>query len=329
MSGAALLDPGIGDVRVGWAAERAAGPNTGIEAEPDVSAGTSRVLSLRSTLAAKYPDAMPLVCRTTGTVGTGIAALDGWFPQGGLPRGRLSVWTPGGGSTAVLRSVCAQAASRGERSAWVDGAGVATAEFWRPGVLLLRPRGGVEALECAQELACSGGFAVVVLAGAGRGISRAAVRLSRSARSGGSALVVLGQSLPLAAIRIRSRLMPASFEWRCDPFGAPAEVRWAAIEVSAEMMGWSGRTRFRLPVLSHACRLALEPVLPDRRGVISRWEPGVSKSASNTLPVPNPGGSREERERDGSSRSPGTDKARPAAHGGADRSLDGKVPAAA
>ena len=71
--------------------------------------------------------------RSAEAVGTGIDLLDRALPGGGLPRGRLVVWSPGGGATAVLRSACMAVVSRGERAAWVDGAGLMAGEFWEEG----------------------------------------------------------------------------------------------------------------------------------------------------------------------------------------------------
>ncbi|HUF26152.1 MAG TPA: hypothetical protein VMM18_04130, partial [Gemmatimonadaceae bacterium] len=81
---------------------------------------TSAVLDLRRSLAARFPDAQPLVYRTAAALPMGLPELDGLLPNGGLPRGRVTVWAPGGGATAVLRSACAAAVVRGERAAWVE-----------------------------------------------------------------------------------------------------------------------------------------------------------------------------------------------------------------
>ena len=79
----------------------------------------AQVLELKQALSERFPDAQPIAYRTTGAVATGIAALDGMLPAGGLPRGRLSLWTPGGGATAILyaatQAVAAIPASRGAR----------------------------------------------------------------------------------------------------------------------------------------------------------------------------------------------------------------------
>ncbi|HSJ33377.1 MAG TPA: hypothetical protein VK933_18195, partial [Longimicrobiales bacterium] len=141
------------------------------------------VLELRQALERRFPDALPLGQGTAAAVGTGLAALDGLLPGGGLARGRVTLWQPGGGATAVLRSACEAAVGRGERSAWVESPTVGGAEFWRQGPLLVRPETERLALVSAEELLRSGGVSLVVLAGAGREAAREAVRLSRAARA--------------------------------------------------------------------------------------------------------------------------------------------------
>ena len=79
----------------------------------------SSVAALRALIQQRFPDATPLVggTQTTEQVATGIRALDQVLPNGGLPRGRLSVWAPFGGSTAILRAACHAVVANGERSA--------------------------------------------------------------------------------------------------------------------------------------------------------------------------------------------------------------------
>lgn len=229
------------------------------------------VLDLREVLARRFPDAVPVTYGTAGAVATGVAALDGVLPGGGVPRGRLSVWAPGGGATAVLQGACGGVVVRGERAAWVDGAGVLTC---RPGPaageagaapLVLRPSGGRAALECAEELLRSGGFALVVLSGVGA-VGAEAVRLSRAVREGGGAFVALMEGVPIAALRLESRIAPGGYRWRAGVFGEPVEVESAVVEVRVRGMGLSARVEFLLPVVGHELRLSLEPGVVDRRG---------------------------------------------------------------
>jgi hypothetical protein len=93
------------------------------------------------------------------------------------------------------------------------------------------------------------------------------VRLTRSAREGGSALVTLSKHSALASLRLTSRLLPRSYRWRRDPFGDPAEAQLVVMRVRARSPGWNAATEFPIPVMPHELRLALEPGLADRRGV--------------------------------------------------------------
>jgi hypothetical protein len=223
---------------------------------------------LRRLLEGRFPDAVPVTYRTAGAVATGLGELDRMLPGGGLPRGRLTAWVPGGGATAVLQAACLATVERGERAAWVDGGGMVAGEFWRAGPLLVRPAVGGRgraALASAEELLRSGGFALVVVSGA-EVVGPEAVRLGRAAREGGSALVMLTSGVPVAALRLRSRIAPDGYRWRRGPFGEPAEVEAVQLEVRATAMGWSGRVEIVLPVARHDLRLSLDPGLADRRG---------------------------------------------------------------
>lgn len=224
---------------------------------------------LRKLLEGRFPDAVPVTYRTAGAVATGLDELDRVLPGGGLPRGRLAAWVPGGGATAVLQAACLAAVGRGERAAWVDGGGLVAGEFWRAGPLLVRPPvgdgRGRAALAAAEELLRSGGFALVVLSGV-EAVGTEAVRLARAAREGGSALVMMTAGVPVAALRLRSRIAPDGYRWRRGPFGEPAEVEAVQLQVQAAAMGWSARTELVLPVARHDLRLSLDPGLADRRG---------------------------------------------------------------
>ena len=230
--------------------------------------GTS-VAELRETLGRRYPGAQPLVYRTAAAVRTGIEALDGMLPNGGLPRGRLTVWRPGGGTTAVLRSTAQRVQANGERAAWIDGSGMLAGEDW-PGGLLIRPAGERAGFGCAEEVLRCGGFALVVLSGVGRGMERVAGRLTHAVREGGGALVVVGEESALAHLRVTSRILPAETQWRSDAFGEAAIVESVRLRVEASALGWSGGVSFSLPVRVWTPRFALDPLLVDRRGVPHR-----------------------------------------------------------
>ena len=230
----------------------------------------SAVEALRRTIEERFPDALPLAHATVGAAAVGIAAVDALLPGGGLPRGRLTAWQGGGGGSAVLRAACTAAVARGERAAWIDGAGTVTADGWSSGPLLLRPQGEVEALVCAEELLQSGGFGLVVVTGLGRSAARCGVRLSRAAKAGGSGLVMVGPATDVAALRIACMIAPEGWRWRAGPLDGCAEAASVRIRLEARALGWSGATSFELPVWTYAPRAALDPLLVDRRGVTNR-----------------------------------------------------------
>lgn len=229
----------------------------------------AEVLDLRRELERRFPDAQPVRQGTTGGVPTGIGPLDGVLPAGGLPRGRVTLWRPGGGATAVLRSACEAVVAGGERAAWVDGAGVLAGAYWSAGPLLFRPDDPVNAAACAEELLRSGGFALVVLTGMGGGGlgDGGGVRLGRGAREGGAAFVAVAGGAPVSHLKVRTAFDPAGFRWKEGPFGDPAMLESVGIRARLESMGLDCRIRFRLDVEVHDVRLSLEPRLVDRRGV--------------------------------------------------------------
>lgn len=227
----------------------------------------AEVLELRRQLERRFPDAQPVRQGTTGAVGTGVEALDAVLPAGGLPRGRVTLWRPGGGATAVLRSACAAVVEGGERAAWVDGAGTVAPGAIIPGPLLFRPGPGLASV-VAEELLRSGGFALVVVTGGGAGLGDGeGVRLGRGAREGGAALVVVAGSAPVSHLRARSSFDPTGFGWRRGPFQEPVSLESVIVRVRVQSMGLDRKVRFRLSVEHHDVRLSLEPRLVDRRGV--------------------------------------------------------------
>lgn len=227
---------------------------------------STSVAALRELLEQRFPDAAPLTQRTTEPVATGISALDQILPGGGLPRARMSVWTPLGGASAILRAACHAAIGAGERTVWIDGPGTIAGAFWETGPLLLRPRGRIHTLRAAEEVLQSGAVGLVVLAGV-EPQGTEIVRLTRAAREGGAALVMLAAATSMAALRLTSRLMPNGYHWRRDPFGGPAEAQMAVALVRARAVGWNVHTKFEIPVMPHDLRLSLEPGVADRRGL--------------------------------------------------------------
>ena len=258
--------------------------------------------ALRRLLAEQYPDAQPLVerDRVNGAEGvapragrfalplsTGIGALDAVFPGGGLPRGKLTAWAPEGGAASLLRSACRAVLAAGERAAWVDATATRSAAWmaaWGAsggsrGVLhvpppatpeliplLVQARTRLDALRCAEYLLRSAAFALVVVdpppGEPPQGTET--VRLTRSARDGGAALVVLTERGSMAALRVASRLLLRGVRWRHGPFGPAAPVAVRA-EVRARALGWHARVEVPLTVAAYDIRDALEPGR-DRRG---------------------------------------------------------------
>jgi len=231
------------------------------------------VAALRALIQQRFPDATPLTggSQTTEQVATGIGVLDKVLPNGGLPRGRLSVWAPQGGATAILRATCLSVCAQGERSAWIDGDNTVAGAFWNGGAAggrdepyLVRPKTRVHALRAAEELLRSGGFSLLILAGC-EPQGTETVRLTRAAREGGSALVSVGSSASMASLKLTSRLL--RYRWRRTPFGDPAEAQDVTVRVDSRAVGWSAHAEFPIPVTQHELRLSLESELADRRGL--------------------------------------------------------------
>jgi hypothetical protein len=224
------------------------------------------VLLLKEALEQRFPNALPVSYRTGGALPTGVSALDLMLPAHGLPRGRITLWTPGGGATAIMYAACEAIATRGERAAWIDGAGTIASDSWRPGPLLLKPEGELESLICAEELLRCGAFGLIVLSGTRSAFAREDVRLSRAVREGGGAFVALAAASNVAHLQIASSIGPDGYRWKTNPFGEPAEVTEVRVQVEARAMGWSGRTQVVLPVGDFRHRIAMDVRLVDRRG---------------------------------------------------------------
>jgi len=221
--------------------------------------------ALRALIEHRFPDATPVTHRTAEPVATGISALDAILPGAGLPRGRLTVWAPHGGATAVLRAACHTTVAAGERAVWIDGLCTVAGPFWEEGPILVRPRNRKHGLRAAEELLRCGGFALVVIAGIEpEGTEN--VRLSRAAREGGGAMVTLTTHTSMASLRVTSRIIRESYRWRKTPFGDPAVAEEVRLRVRAQSLGWNRSADFPVPVTPYDLRMALEAGLVDRRG---------------------------------------------------------------
>ena len=221
--------------------------------------------ALRTLLSERFPAAIPLPARGHSVVPTGLAALDRILPNGGFPRGRITVWqSPMAGGTAVLRSSVAQSLGRGERVAWVDGAR-SIGPHWIEGPLVIRPQTSDLARKAAEILLRSGGFALVVLTGVELD-SAAMLRLSRMVHEGGGAFVALTAAHHTAMLRLTARFLPDQLRSAPGPFGEIAQIERATIRIEARSPGWNAHTLLHLPTRHHDLRLSFEPNLADRRG---------------------------------------------------------------
>ena len=230
---------------------------------------SDRTAAIRALIEHRFPDATPVTHRTAEPVATGIEVLDAILPGRGLPRGRLTVWMPQGGASAVLRAACHTTVAAGERAVWIDGLGTVAGPFWEEGPILVRPRTRKHGLRGAEDLLRSGGFALVVVAGI-EPEGTETVRLSRAVAEGGGALVTLSTLASMASLRIPSRILRESYRWRKTPFGDPAEAQEARIRVRVRSLGWNRSADFSVPVVAYDLRMGLESGLADRRGVKTR-----------------------------------------------------------
>src|SRR5260370_1107881 len=201
---------------------------------------SDRNAAIRALIEHRFPDATPVTHRTAEPVATGIEVLDAILPGRGLPRGRLTVWMPQGGATAVLRAACHTTVAQGERAVWIDGLGTVAGPFWEEGPILVRPRSRKHGLRGAEELLRCGGFALVVIAGI-EPEGTETVRLSRAAREGGGALVTLTSHASMASLRVTSQILRDTYRWRKTPFGDPAEAQ----EVMSRVRAFSLLAQFR------------------------------------------------------------------------------------
>src|SRR5437764_1049074 len=119
---------------------------------------SDRNAAIRALIEHRFPDATPVTHRTAEPVATGVEALDAILPGYGLPRGRLTVWMPQGGATAVLRAACNTTVAQGERAVWIDGLCTMAGPFWEEGPVLFRPRNRKHGLRGDEEFATQNGL---------------------------------------------------------------------------------------------------------------------------------------------------------------------------
>jgi recombination protein RecA len=217
---------------------------------------------------------------------TGIAALDVVLQGGGLPRGRLTEITgsTGNGKTTLARAIVEATVEAHGWVAYIDAQRTLDARDWThlgdaQGMWMIRPHDTTRAVWCADVLLRSGAFALVVLDGATAFTKSNAVRLTRLARDGNAAFVVLGDRAGAAtqlggAVRlVVERATPGSrrsarHETRHDGGGRNGEggSTTRAIAVRVEK-GGTLRTVEVSCAVAVARRLCAHPEVPDRRGV--------------------------------------------------------------
>ena len=224
------------------------------------------IAALRELIEQRFPDATPANWQAAEPVATGVGPLDRILPGGGLPRRQLTVWTPQGGASSMLRAACRCTVAKNERAVWIDTAGTVVGAFWEEGPFLIQPKSRKDALKGAEELLRCGGFALVVLDGT-EPEGTETVRLTRAVREGGGAFVAITPHPSLAKLRMESKILPHSYQWRRGPFDDPVDVQTATIRVRARAAGWNASADITVPVTPHDVRLSLEPGLADRRGL--------------------------------------------------------------
>jgi hypothetical protein len=237
----------------------------------------SAFAAVRARIEQRFPDATPILRRTAPAVASGIAELDRALPHGGFPLGKLSMCTPNGGITAILRAACHAAIAAGDRSVWIDGARTIAGAFWDEGPLLVRPSCHTHAVRAADELLRSGGFRLVVLTGA-EPADAETMRLVRAVHDGGGAFAIVTPHAHMAGLRLASHI--AEYQWKFDPFGDPASVENVRVGVDVRSLGWTRHADFSLSVKSHELRLSLESGLADRRGRVARPRDNVAHAST-------------------------------------------------
>lgn len=218
-------------------------------------------------------------------VQTGIEGLDRILPSAGFQRGRLAAWLPGPGAAALLRSTALHAVAEGERVVWIDATGALTGARWRQGPLVIRPRTPLAGLRACEELARSGGFALVVVDGA-EAETAVAVRCARAAHEGSAAIVLLSCQAPVASLRLETHALPQAYGWRKSRLGEPGAVQSVRIRVTVRASGWHASTELVIPVWHDDRRLAPEFHHPDRRGTDRR---GTRERRLSSQQPPRPG----------------------------------------
>jgi recombination protein RecA len=251
---------------------------------------------------------LPPPAHAAPAIPTGIAALDAVLQGGGLPRGRLTeiVGGTGSGKTTLARAVVEATVADHGWVAYVDAQRTLDARDWvhlgdPQGVWMIRPHDTTRAAWCADVLLRSGAFALVVLDGAPTLTKATAVRLTRLARDGGAALVILGDRAGGAtqlggAVRLvveratpgsRRSSRPEARRGSSSTEESPTRTITVRVE-----KGGTLRTVEVSCAVAVARRLCAHPEVPDRRGV-ARGPAGGNRHARSeraASPPPLPAG---------------------------------------
>jgi recombination protein RecA len=221
---------------------------------------------------------------------TGIAALDAVLLGGGLPRGRLTelLGPTGSGKTTLVRAIVEQTVSSRGWVAYIDAQRTLDPRDWThlgdaQGVWMIRPHDASRAPWCADVLLRSGAFTLVVLDGAPLLSKSNAVRLTRLARDGNCALVVLGDRVGGATQlggAVRLLLERPRHRGKREEEGEKMSSRTIAVRVEK---GGTLRTVEVSCAVPVARRLCTHPEVPDRRGV-ARGPAGGSPRHARSSP---------------------------------------------
>lgn len=241
---------------------------------------------------------------------TGIAALDAVLQGGGLPRGRLSeiVGSTGSGKTTLARAVVEATVAGHGWVAYIDAQRTLDARDWvhlgdAEGVWMIRPHDATRAPWAADVLLRSGAFALVVLDGAPLLSRSNAVRLTRLARDGNAALVMLGDRTGAAtqlggAVRLvveratpGSRRSPRHDARHGSGTSTSSDEGSTTRTIAVRVEKGGGGTLRTVEVscaIAVARRLCTHPEVPDRRGVARGPAGGTRHARSGRAASPPP-----------------------------------------